>query len=315
MAANNYSQTIARELVHKRAVAEVLVTSVADHPTGWTVHAQLPRLHSFHADAVGQQCAYHDPLLVMEAFRQGCIAASHLFYDVPLDAHHTVRYYQLSVLDSATLEYGAQALDLQFNVTVRKEFRRGDDGPVQGLDVVAVAAHDGAKAMELSGAFGWMSDAKWQQFRAGSCWDPGPQPTPADPGIVGRTQVGNVVIGEPVSDDGGAFSAPVVVDVCHPTLFDHPLDHLPGGLIIEACRQLSLATLGSRASAVVGPSWLRCDFHSFSEMDAISTAAVTVAADDPLSFRAAVSQTGQTRATVELTFVLGGTGDELPSPR
>jgi hypothetical protein len=304
MNGENYSQTIRRELVHKQAVAEVLVTSVSNQADGWLVHAQLPRLHSFHSDGSGRQSTYHDPLLVMEAFRQGCIAASHLFYDVPLDARHTVRYYEFSVVDLAQLERGPATVDLELNIVVQKELRRDGQGAVHGLEVQAVAARDGTKAMELSGAFGWMPLAKWQSFRTGSTWDPGLQPAPADPRSVGRTRTENVVIGDPLrSTEGGSASAPLVVDISHPTMFDHPLDHLPGGLIIEATRQLSLAIADTRAPNLVGPTWLRSDFHSFTEMDAVSTAAMTQDASDPLTFRGDVTQSGKTRATVELAFM------------
>ena len=247
MNAGNYSQPIARELVHKRSIAEVLITSVTTTPANWICHAQLPRRHSFHTDTTGEQSGYYDPLLVLEAFRQACIAASHASYGVPLDARYTVRYYELSILDLATLKCGPQVLDLELHFAVRNEFRRGGDGPVHGLDVAAVVTHEGTKVMELSGAFGWMSRAKWEAFRAVASWDAGPQASPADPRIVGRTHPENVVIGEPVPAYGGATTAPIVVDLSHPTIFDHPLDHLPGGLIIEACRQLSLAVLGSAA--------------------------------------------------------------------
>ena len=252
MNAGNYSQTIARELVHKRSIAEVFITSVTTTPATWICHAQLPRRHSFHTDTTGEQSAYHDPLLVLEAFRQACIAASHASYDVPLDARYTVRYYELSILDLATLKCGPQALDLELDIAVRNEFRRGGDGPVQGLDVAAVVIHEGKKVMELSGAFGWLSLAKWEAFRGGASWDAGAQASPADPQIVGRTRPENVVIGEPVPLGGSAASAPIVVDVSHPTIFDHPLDHLPGGLMIEACRQLSLAVMGSCSATIMG---------------------------------------------------------------
>ena len=308
MNANNYSQTIARELVHKRSIAEVLITSVETTPATWICHAQLPRRHSFHTDTTGELSAYHDPLLVLEAFRQACIAASHAAYGVPLDARYTVRYYELSILDLATLKCGPQVLDLEFDIAVRNEFRRGGrglQGPVHGLDVAAVVTHEGTKVMEVSGSFGWMSLAKWVAFRGGASWDAGPQASPADPQIVGRTRPENVVIGEPVPLGGSAASAPIVVDVSHPTIFDHPLDHLPGGLIIEACRQLSLAVMGSCSATIVGPSWLRCDFHSFAELDATNTVTVAPAAEDALSFRGEVTQSGQTRASVELTFATG----------
>jgi hypothetical protein len=299
-----FSQTIARELVHKRAVSEVLVTSLAgaaESTDPWLCHAQLPRRHSFHTDLTGEQGGYHDALLVMEAFRQACIAASHLFYDVPLDARHTVRYYELTVVDPAALRQGPGPMDLEFAIAVRKEFQRGDGGPVQGLDVAAVATHDGTKLMELSGAFGWMSAATWTAFRAGASWDPGPQPAPVDPARVGRGRRENVVIGHPVPLADGA-SAPVLVDIAHPIIFDHPLDHLPGGLIIEAGRQLAWALLGPRAATVTGPARVRCDFRSFTELDAPSTVTMAPDGDDALTFRGAVTQSGQTRATVELAF-------------
>ncbi|WP_179466331.1 AfsA-related hotdog domain-containing protein [Mycolicibacterium vinylchloridicum] len=299
-----YSQTLRRELVHKRAVSEVLVTSVSNQAGTWTVHAQLPRLHSFHTDVVGRQRAYYDPLLVLEAFRQGCIAASHLFYYAPPDARHTVRYYELSVVDLDQLECGSETLDLELNIVVQKEFRREDHGPVHGLEVRAVVAHEGAKAVEVSAAFGWMPLQKWDVMRAGASWDPGPQPAPTDVRTVGRTRAENVVIGEPIhATEGGSASAPLVVDINHATLFDHPLDHLPGGLMIEAARQLSLTIDDSRVSSLVGPSWLRIDFHSFAEMDAVNTVVMTQDAADPLTFRGDITQSGKTRATIELAFM------------
>jgi hypothetical protein len=59
MNGKEYSHTIPRELVHKRSVSEVLVTSVRVQPGSWTCHAQLPRLHSFHSDTTGAQHGYH----------------------------------------------------------------------------------------------------------------------------------------------------------------------------------------------------------------------------------------------------------------
>lgn len=310
----NYSQTVARELVHKSSVAEVLLTSVAATPSTWLCHAQLPRRHSFHTDTLGVQSGYHDPLLVLEAFRQASIAASHVSYGLPLDVRHTVSYYELSLLDPAALKCGPHVLDLELDITVRSEFRRRPGRPVQGVEAMGVAIHEGKKVLELSGAFGWMSNALWKAIRAraGASWDAGPQPTPADPQIVGRTRPENVVIGAPVPLTGGAASAPIVVDVSHPTIFDHPLDHLPGGLIIEACRQLSLALMGSRSANTMGPARLRCDFQSFTELNAPTTVTVAPVAEDALSFRAEVTQSGQTRASVELSFTTGDGGDGSP---
>jgi len=302
MVNDNHSHAVAPELVHKRAVAEVRITAVAADADGWILRARLPRRHSFHNDAMGRQSGYHDPLFVLEAFRQGCIAASHLFYSVPLDFHYTVRYYQFSVLDLTALESATEPAEFEFRTAIRREFRPGGQAPVNGLAVAATAKRNGINAMELSGAFGWMPEDRWQLMRTGSSWEPAPQPSTADPLTVGRRQSAHVVIGEPVQrHNDGSACAPIVMDIHNPTFFDHPLDHLPGGLILEACRQLALAVLGPRASMIVGPSRLRCDFHSFAELNPACIVALAPA-QDALAFRGEVNQSGQGRATVELAF-------------
>lgn len=305
MIVDNYSQTIDRALVHKRSLGEVLVTGLAAAPTGWTIHAQIPRGHRLHSDVTGDQQGYHDPLLIMEAFRQGCIAASHTLYEVPLNARHTLRNYELSLLDFDMLERGARPLELEIGVLVREEFRRRDDGPVQGLEISAVAIGDGVKIMELQGAFGWMSAEKWAAFRGDASWDPGPQPVRADPRLVGRTYPGNVMIGEPTLLSDGAGSAAIVVDVDDPTMFDHPLDHLPGGLIVEASRQLCVALLGPYRTNVVGPTVMRCEFRSFAEMGPEVRITMTPLGGSPLAFCGLVTQSGHTRAIIELAFAAG----------
>lgn len=303
MVEDNRYRSVSPDLVHKRSPAEVLVAAVTEDAAGWILRARLPRRHSFHNDAMGLQFGHHDPLFVLEAFRQGCIAASHLFYGVPLDFHYTVRDYGLAIVDLAGLESDTEPSEFEFRTAIRREFRPAGHAGVSGLEVVATVERNGKIAMELSGAFGWMSASRWQLMRAGSSWEAAPQPATTSPLTVGRTQSEHVVIGEPVQRYGdGSASAPIVVDIANPTFFDHPLDHLPGALILEACRQLALAALGPRASSVVGPSRLRCDFHSFAELNSACIVELTPAHGD-LTFGAEVNQSGQRRATMELAFV------------
>jgi hypothetical protein len=66
--------------------------------------------------------------------------------------------------------------------------------------------------------------------------------------------------------------------------------------------------VGSNGETIMGPAWLRCDFHSFAELDATNTVTVAQSAEDALSFRGEVMQSGQKRASVELRFTAGDGG-------
>ncbi|MFJ7049710.1 ScbA/BarX family gamma-butyrolactone biosynthesis protein [Streptomyces sp. NPDC101112] len=54
-------------------------------------------------------------------------------------------------------------------------------------------------------------------------------------------------------------------DTSHPVLFDHPVDHAPGMLLLEAARQATQSATHPRRTLVVG---LSCDFTRYAEFDA-----------------------------------------------
>jgi hypothetical protein len=101
----------------------------------------------------------------------------------------------------------------------------------------------------------------------------GSSPRPHDPARVGRIFCQNFTIGErPLGRSPGRdcrYTA--VVDRTHPCFFDHPLDHLPGALVIEVYRQAAIAAaasdgIGEPADAVV----TRCavQLSDFAELEA-----------------------------------------------
>jgi hypothetical protein len=53
------------------------------------------------------------------------------------------------------------------------------------------------------------------------------------------------------------------VDTRHPVLFDHPLDHVPGMLLMEAARQASTVFLGHPCL----PVGLTNEFARYAELD------------------------------------------------
>jgi hypothetical protein len=75
------------------------------------------------------------------------------------------------------------------------------------------------------------------------CMPPAPAPR-ARPASVGRRDPANVMI-SPVTRTGeDGHEALVATDGGHPVFFDHPQDHLPGMLLLEAARQLAVARAG-----------------------------------------------------------------------
>ncbi|MCP4655465.1 MAG: acyltransferase domain-containing protein [bacterium] len=84
---------------------------------------------------------------------------------------------------------------------------------------------------------------------------------------------GDAVIGELLVDPAGeTISAPLVVDQTDPFFFDHPYDHVPGVLFVEAVRQLAAALApglyprGPAAGYCVVS--LRMDFERWGDVDA-----------------------------------------------
>ena len=73
--------TIDRPLVHRNAIAEVLLTDVRQlSAIEFAVAAQWPRSHRvYRPDRDGR----HDPMLTLETIRQAGLALSHFGYGVP----------------------------------------------------------------------------------------------------------------------------------------------------------------------------------------------------------------------------------------
>ncbi len=75
----------------------------------------------------------------------------------------------------------------------------------------------------------------------------------------------------------------------HPVLFDHPLDHLPGMLLLEVLRQSTFATFDVPDAHLES---IDAVFHRFAELDQRTTVRVRMLNDGPLSARAVIRQGG-----------------------
>ncbi|WP_019200626.1 ScbA/BarX family gamma-butyrolactone biosynthesis protein [Tsukamurella sp. 1534] len=317
-----HDRTVPRQLVHRCAVSEVFLTSFASEPRVvdgvpvYTLGAQLPRAHAYYGDHRGPQAGHHDPLAVMEVARQAGIAVSHEFFGVPMDHAFLVRVFDGVAVPGPRWEAGSEPADLTVDLRVTREHVA--DGRRTGLDVVMDIASEGEPMMTILGSLSWMPPRAWTGMRrtVRERMGLGQRPTgvhPATPGgaaEVGREARRNVVIGA-VSRSGARAEAPLVVDTTHPSLFDHPLDHVPGSLLLEAARQFAVATAGSPTRRA---ATLRSRFDAFVELDVATTcharmagspvgSGVAGAEDAPDSVVVRVEQAGRTCAEIEVEFV------------
>jgi hypothetical protein len=242
-----FSTTVARQLVHKAAVEEVLLTDVVQLDRNQFMCAgQLPRTHSFFNDTI---IAHHDLLLLVEFVRQAAIYVSHKFLDVPLDAQFIFR--SLDVRRTVDVAGGtADAVShLVIDFTIARWYYK--DGALTGYQVNFEFFIDGRGYAVGHGSQLFMSQSAFAQLREQSTQPVAmvgvstSSPVKAEPSSVGRLHWRNTVISYPCpSDEHGELATNVIVDLQHPFFFDHPLDHVPAMLLLEAFRQTAIAAAG-----------------------------------------------------------------------
>jgi hypothetical protein len=249
--------TVPKEFVHRASVAEVMLTDwerTGDHRFGVT--AQWPRSHSFFTAVNGR----HDPLIAAETLRQAGALLAHAEYGVPLGHHFLMWDLSLTVWPEHLLVGSAPAaLDIDVvcsDIKMRRESLAG----FRYRTVIRRAGHVVATG---SASFTCMAPKIYQRLRADRLNDAGPQlplTAPTAPQNVGRVSPTDVVL----SPTGQPGRWQLRVDTRHPVLFEHPVDHIPGMMLLEAARQATVATLGEGAT----PLSVTAEFSRYAELDA-----------------------------------------------
>ncbi len=238
-----FDRTIDRNLVHRAALAEVLLTDVvrldADR---FNLGVQWPRAHTFYGTDAGGR---HDPMLIAECIRQSGLLLSHIGFDVPHGTQFVFRDLDFHIEGEEAMLVGAVPTNLDVLVTCT-ELRHRDEG-LGGMRVNLELYRDGDLAAAGSGAVACVSPADYPalRWRGGSSrthLQAAEPPPSAAPARVARSSEDDVVLGATGEEDPGWWSVRVLTD--HAVLFDHPLDHIPGMLELEAFRQAALASVG-----------------------------------------------------------------------
>lgn len=271
-----FTRTLPKELVHRAAIAEVFLTDAKR--TGEDevlLAAQFPRLHAFYDDTLAPR-THHDSFLLLEACRQAIFVVAHRHLDVPLGHKFLLRTVESDVLDPTALAIGDTPTEAV--ITARIEERLRSRSGMAGLRLAFTMTMRGRPALSARIDYSWMRPQDWTRLRAGQRGALGLSRPPvaplggpcADAAAVGRRDPANVVISPPGPTGDGGSEARLVARITHPTLYDHWVDHVPGMLELEACRQLALTaavSAGTLCAPTALPVGLSARFHRFAEMD------------------------------------------------
>jgi len=281
-----FDQTVPRQLAHRRGLAEVFVADTAKLGVDeFAAALQAPRAHSLWHD---QDHDLHDPLVVVEACRQAIFVGLHRYWEVPVGTPGSLQRFDFRVLDlGAYRDDHANPLAGIAQIQLTLSRTEGGEGGVANFAGRIVIG--GREAMTVEGTILLFRREDFEVLRAHqrAAKPLLPRHPPASrlsaPKLVGRRDIRNVVIGDAVADGvaGEEQRYPVFVDTGNPAFFDHPNDHLPGPLIVEAYRQAAIRAatrVGSLAAPRAVATGCRAEFVDFAEYEGPIECSASVAA-------------------------------------
>ncbi|MDG9701577.1 ScbA/BarX family gamma-butyrolactone biosynthesis protein [Streptomyces sp. DH37] len=225
------------QCVGKTDPAEILVTGwFPNHGGTHVVTAHWPRIHRFYTLTPEA----HGPHLFTESVRQALALLTHTAFDVPVSYRLGWERFVSTVAPDAlrtradtaavrlVVSYGPAArrrsgttrLDASVTATLGKT--------LLGSAQVRYTAYPPAIYDRLRGRY---ADA------GRACARALPVPLPVEPSLTGRRRSSDVVLA--AGDEPRTWN--LRVDTGHPVLFDHPHDHVPGMLLLEACGQAAVS--------------------------------------------------------------------------
>ncbi|GLY94527.1 ScbA/BarX family gamma-butyrolactone biosynthesis protein [Actinoplanes sp. NBRC 103695] len=262
-----FDTLVPRALVDRGDTTTVLITSYLKEDNKLTAGAAWSRLGGFYTLLDHET---HDPILVLETFRQAALLIAHVVDDVPLATMQIMRSVEFTV-DPAGLKMtadptelivelttaGASAARNIMQTTIEMALYRDGDRIATGTGHAIVPPND--TYLKVRGR----DPSTVALSRAA-------MPPAADPHTVGRALSRDVVI----SPAGGSYR--LRVDPEHPNFFDNPTDHAPGMLLTEAMRQAVVAASGDPFYA---PLSVSLQFFRFVELDSPADVTVTRRSD------------------------------------
>lgn len=272
-----FDRTLDRRLLHRDALSEVFLTDSARvDDSCYLVGAQVPPTHPYYTDHA--QLRVIDPLLLMECARQAETYGGHAHFDVPFGTSFVLRRWSLA-LRGIGAEWNQRPTALQMAVHTRNP--RYVNGRLRDViyevHLFLGTTHIGEVRIDVAYLPKEAYRAARVRRRGGTL-----PPTSADlpvsrwssvasiaPHRVGRFSAANVVLYEPVVHKE-EVEAVIRIPIGNPSMFDHPQDHLPGMVMMEAARQLGIVVLGTDCGLTPREVFLvgfEASFSNYAELD------------------------------------------------
>lgn len=251
-----FQQTVPRALVHRSAVSEVLVTGVRHGNDGvHHVGAQWSRAHSYYGPVSGR---WHDPMIFAETIRQACVLLAHQTLDIPLANPFLTTTHSFTILAGGA-QLTDQPADVLLEVSLHDVVRRG--GNVSAFASSIDAFREGEPIGIGKSSANCVSPSVYKRLRGPrfGAAPSGEVPAPLPHELVGRSRPSDVVLGRSHYEGTWVLRA----EPSHPILFDHPVDHVPGMVLMEAARQAALLTVGCPDGLLVSCAAKFCKYVEF----------------------------------------------------
>ena len=231
-------ESVHAQLVHKQSADGVLLggwrsTGALSHQ----VVAQWSRIHDGYLGPDGRP----DPMLYIETVRQCLPLLSHVAFGVPLENHLVWESFSCAIAtDSA--EAGRLLDEAEIDVWCEEVRTRGPR--VTALALRFTVRHGSTVLATAHTRFTIQIPLVYQRLRGergrtSSADQHHALPPPLPARAVGRLMTSEVL----VSATNRPRSWYLRVDTLHPVYFDHPVDHVPGALLLGAAFQAAYATV------------------------------------------------------------------------
>ncbi|GAA3195736.1 MULTISPECIES: ScbA/BarX family gamma-butyrolactone biosynthesis protein [Streptomyces] len=203
----------------------------------------------------------HEPLFVAQTIRQAGLLITHAELGAPLNHAVLLRTFNFRLEPSFQPPEGVP-VDLVVHVCGTERGRRGTRRPQMRMEM-ELTTPEGVRIGSAVSDYEWIAPAVYRRLRGShveAVRDQPPLPAPVAPERVGRHDPAQVTL----SPTERARRWQLRCDFANRLLYDHPVDHIPGLVLIESAHQAARLT----APASFVPRTVTSAFNQYVEFDA-----------------------------------------------